>query len=203
MLRDACVLTFTSKDNILALFISIYAAILGVNNLCAGRYGEDEINSSNILTNQYQWYQSKSVKERVVRDSIGMLETLVANDLLKEQASLDYLEDLKEEAARYKKEKKEILHGSNSIDPSEWVQPINGEFGKVEGAIELEAKVKSLSAAGNRFDMASLLLEICLVIGAIGVLLKEEQTKCKILYVMWGLGSAGFGMFVWAMVGLY
>jgi hypothetical protein len=94
----------------------------------------------------------------------------------------------------------EILQGSNSVGMSNWTQKINGKLGKVSGANELEKTIIQLERASNKFDMAALLLEITMVIGALGVLIRNETTKCIYLCMMLSLGIAGAILF---SVGLY
>lgn len=71
------------------------------------------------------------------------------------------------------------------------MQDIHGAMGKVIGAEEFEATRKKLSAASDLFDVSSLLLQICLVLGAVGLVLSTPHLKASFYSLMWMIGSAG------------
>lgn len=95
------------------------------------------------------------------------------------------------EIDRYKKEKNELLMGSAMVGKENWVQDIDGEFGKVVGAKEWENKVETLGRAGDIFDMGVLFLQLSLVIGAISLVLDRPVMKRTFYAGMVLLGSIG------------
>jgi hypothetical protein len=102
----------------------------------------------------------------------------------------------------YKKEKKEILLGSATIGKENWAQDIYGELGKVIGVKEWEVEIEKLGEAGNSFDGANLILQLCLVMGAICLITPTEGSKKKFFYamVLGVLGSAVSGYAYWLAV---
>lgn len=174
--------------------LAIFAAILALNDMGAGRYGEDELKLTNEKSGQFLWYQSKGIKESLAEGQQALLETLLSSGSIapaQREKLTGLAAKMKADVARYKKEKKEILLGSAAVGEKGWAQDIDGQMGKVVGAKELEAHIDRLSQAGDRFDLATLLLQIALVVGAIGLLLKELPAKRVALFALLTLGVAG------------
>jgi len=63
------------------------------------------------------------------------------------------------------------------LDKSQWVQDIDGELGKVKGAKEWETEIATMDEAGAKMDLASLFLQICLVVGAISLIMHKPKSK--------------------------
>jgi hypothetical protein len=176
------------------LAIAVFAAVLSINDLFAGRYGSDELQLSNGRNNAYQWYQSKGIKETMLEGQLELLESLLLSgtiDKAKIAAVEDVIADSKRRIARYKQEKKEILIGSKALPKEGWVQDVDGELGKVVGAKEYDAFLVDLGKAGDYFDIASMLLQICLVIGAIGIIIHRETMKVAFLRITLSAGLIG------------
>ncbi|MEM5789725.1 MAG: DUF4337 family protein, partial [Syntrophobacteraceae bacterium] len=174
----------TSSENrfelITALVLAILAAILAITDLGAGKYGDDEIMGTNEKANIYDWYQSKSIKQSLLEGQKDLLKTLMDSGSIRQEqlASLQSLMlTLDADISRYKKEKKELLLGSAAVGKENWVQDIDGEYGKVIGAKEWESKLALLGRAGDKFDLAVLFLQLCLVIGAVSLVLREARLK--------------------------
>jgi hypothetical protein len=183
-----------SSENIFALFMAILAASLAINDLMGGRYGDDEIMLTNEKSNQFMWYQSKSIKEYVVKGQLDTLDTLLKSGTINAAsipAFIDQKKDLQENIKRYQKEKQEIMLGSNAVGKENWVQDIDGKLGQVVGAKEIEGKLSKLSFAGDKFDMASLFFQLALVIGALGILIKKKKIKEYALLSLFVLGGSG------------
>ncbi len=45
--------------------MSLFAGSLAINDLYGGKYGDDEILMGNLRASDYQWYQSKGIKETI------------------------------------------------------------------------------------------------------------------------------------------
>jgi hypothetical protein len=160
--------------------LAIFAAALTINDLGAGKFGDDELIAYGQGQQAYAWYASKGLKENLAEGQVGLLTSLVeagavASD--KAPALQDNIADLTADIARYKKEKKEILLGSAVVGKENWVQDIDGKLGVVIGAKQYEATATSLSKAGDLFDLGTLFLQLCLVIGAISLILKGSGQK--------------------------
>ena len=61
----------------------------------------------------------------------------------------------------------------------------------MKGALEWEREAEKLGAAGDTFDLSVLFLQICLVVGAISLILKGERMRNFFYVSMLGLGGLG------------
>lgn len=181
--------------------IAIFAAIMAASDLFAGKFGDDEIIGANEKAAAFNWYQSKSIKETLVEGEKSLLESLLKAGAVASHSSKgveEHIVTLEKKIQRYKKEKNEILKGSQTVGKENWVQEVNGELGKIVGAQEIEAKLVQLSEAGDRFDMASLLFQVCLVLGALSLILKRARLQWAFFGGMFLLGVLGTGLSIWA-----
>ena len=101
------------------------------------------------------------------------------------------LSSLEADIGRYQKERKEILLGSKAVGQENWVLEEDDKLGQVKGAREWEAEAKILGAAGDTFDMATFFLQICLVMGAVSLILKGERMRNSFYGMMLLLGAVG------------
>ncbi|MEW6279729.1 MAG: DUF4337 family protein [Candidatus Eremiobacterota bacterium] len=176
------------------IVLAIFAAALAICDLGAGKYGDDEMIAVNDKAGAYLWYQSKGIKETLVEGQANFLTTMIESGAIAKsqvaavQAEVDNLRD---DADRYSKEKKEILVGSKGVGEANWMQDIDGEKGKVTGAKEFEARAAQLGEAGDVFDRGTLYLQMCLVLGAIGIIVRNERMKLVFFIAMLGLGILG------------
>ena len=174
--------------------ISLFAAILALNELAAGKYGDDELQLNSEKTSAYLWYQSKGIKSTLVEGQRDLLRALVeggavANDKIVTMES--QAKKLDDKVARYEKEKDEILRGSLAVGKENWRQEVDGALGQVIGVKEIEARLEALGKAGDRFDLGTLFLQLCLVLGAIGILMSQERIKKIFLGGMVLMGVSG------------
>ena len=174
------------------IVIAIFAAVMAVSDMFAGKYGEDEIKYINEKSSSYMWYQAKSIRETVVEGQRDLINTLVEWQLVKGEMveKLNkHNQILSQDVLKYKKEKKEILLGSNKVGKENWAQDIDGKLGQVTGALEYQEKIEILGKAGDQFDFSNLFFQMCLVMGAISLVLKKEKLQTIFFYVMVSLGS--------------
>src|SRR5215204_4934191 len=59
------------------LVLALFAAVLAVTDLGAGKYGDDELIAHNEKNGAYLWYQSKGIKETLVEGQRDTLQSLV------------------------------------------------------------------------------------------------------------------------------
>lgn len=181
--------------------IALIAAFLAINDLGGGKYGDDELQLANDKTSAYTWYQSKGIKESLAEGQRDLGKMLLSSGSIapEQRPALEKMtEDLNSKIARYKKEKAEILLGSQAVGKENWTQDVDGVMGKVTGAKEVEARQGVLSDAGDRFDVANLFLQLSIVMGAIGILIKKNTHK-KVFYIATvGLGVVGLTVSVFA-----
>jgi len=183
--------------------IALFAAVLAITDLGGGKYGDDELIAHNEKGGAYLWYQSKGIKETLVEGQRDTLQALVqAGSIRPEQlpAIEKMIQDLDGDATRYGREKKEILLGSKTVGQDNWAQDVAGEMGKVIGAEEWKAKADALNDAGDVFDYSTFFLQICLVMGAMSLILQHARMRNIFFTAMIVLGLVGLGFSVMAFL---
>jgi hypothetical protein len=183
--------------------IALFAAVLAITDLGAGKYGDDELIAHNEKGGAYLWYQSKGIKETLVEGQRDTLKALMEAGAIKPEqlpAIRTTIQSLDSDAARYGKEKKEILLGSKSVGQENWAQDVGGEMGKVTGAQEWQAKADALNDVGDVFDYATLFLQLCLVLGAMSLILQDAKLGLAFFITMIVLGAVGTGFAVMAFL---
>jgi hypothetical protein len=176
------------------VIIALLAAVLAVTDLGAGKFGDDELIAHNEKSSAYIWYQSKGIKETLAEGQRDTLQALVAAGSIRPEqlpAVQGLIGKLDARVTRYGKEKAEILEGSAKVGPANWAQEVNGEKGKVIGALEWEAQAQGLGAAGDTFDLADLFLQLCLVLGAISLVVQRAGVRRSFFLGMIVLGLVG------------
>ncbi len=171
--------------------IALFAALMSISDLFAGKYGDDEILLTNEKASAYLWYQSKSIKETLIEGQSDLLKTLKKNNAFNSSLLKGIDEQilvLDSKVSKYEREKKEILLGSKGVGRDNWAQEVDGKLGAVHGAKEFEAEISNLSSAGDFFDYASLFYQISLVMGAISLVMKNEKIQNSFFASMIFLG---------------
>ncbi len=187
------------------IIIAVFAAIMAITDLFAGKYGDDEIILTNEKAAAYNWYQSKSIKETLLEGEKSLLESLIDAGAIQTrsiQGVGDHITKIEKKLTRYKKDKNEILLGSQQVGKENWSQDIDGQLGHITGAKEIEKQLSVLSSAGDKFDMSSLFFQVCLVFGALSLVLKNEKTQKFFFQSMIGLGALGTGLSIWNLVSI-
>ncbi len=191
-------LTTENKSNkfelVIALTITFFAAVSAINGLYGGKFGDDEMIAHNKENQMSVWYQAKSTKQILAENQRDMLKGLITSKVVSDEhrAAVDSLViGLDNEIVRYKKEKKEILLGSNAVGEKNWAQDVDGELGKVVGVKDYEKTAEELGLAGDDFDTGSLLLNLCLVFGAVAIILQEDKTRRVFFWTLVAFGAAG------------
>ena len=190
-------------EMICGLTLAILAAVLAITDLGAGKYGDDEIIAHNQKANAFDWFQAKGIKQSLVEGQRDLLRILLDSRVIPPEAEGKMgklLSSLDSDIGRYQKERKEILLGSKAVGQENWVLEEDGKLGQVKGAREWEAEAKILGAAGDTFDMATFFLQICLVMGAVSLILKGERMRNSFYGMMLLLGAVGAVFSVMAFV---
>lgn len=183
------------------IVIALLAAVLAVNDLGAGKYGDDELIAHNQKNNAYQWYQTKGIKETLVEEQRNTLQALVAAGSIRPEqlATVEGLiQKLDDKAKRYGREKVEILQGSSAVGEANWAQDVEGALGKVEGAKEWETRAEALGGAGDWFDLATLFLQIGLVLGSVSLVIQHDRMRNLFFMGMVTLGIVGLSVSAYA-----
>ena len=180
----------------IGVLIAVFAAILSINDLGGGRYGDDEMIAHKESAAMYEWSQAKSIKSILCQNQLQSLTTLEVTNTIKEghEKIVDSIKNAQsKDIARYKKEMDEIRNGSANIDKKDWVikDEKTGALGTVIGAAEWKAEAEKLGEAGDKFDLASLFLQICIVFGAISLVIQKTSTRKMFLYLMIVMGVVG------------
>jgi Domain of unknown function (DUF4337) len=179
---------------ICGLTLAVLAAVLAVTDLGAGKYGDDEIIAHNQKANAFQWYQAKGIKQSLVEGQRDMIRIMLDSGVVAAEnrdKMSSMMAGLDAEIGRYKKERKEIMLGSQGVGKENWVLEEGGQLGQVKGAREWEAETVKLGAVGDTFDIATFFLQICLVMGAISLIIKGVRMRNTFYGLMLLLGGVG------------
>lgn len=178
----------------IGLLLAIFAAVLAINDLGAGRFGDDEKIAHNKHTEMYNWFQSKSIKQSLVKGQVELMKTLEQADAVRpelKEALTANLGKLQKKIETYDREMREIQEGSAAVGKENWAQDVNGELGKITGAEEYKKIYEALNDAGDVYDLATLFLQLCLVCGAISLILQGAGARKAFIGVMVVLGLIG------------
>ena len=189
-------------ETLCSVTLAVLATLLSIIDLAAGKYGDDELIAINEKAGAFQWYQSKSIKEAVVEQQIGLLQALTKAGAIQTSAQGALATDLAEMQtglARYKKEKSEILKGSAAVGQANWAQEKDGQLGQITGALEWQAEADRLGHAGDQFDLAVLFFQVSLVLGAVSLVLSQPKLRSLFYGLMVFLGTVGtvLGTLAW------
>ena len=184
------------------LIISVIASFLAILQTSGDNYKSETLKAVNEKAQAYQWQQSKSIKQNLVEGQVAIIEILVQSKVIqaKDTAVLNKnLDKLRKRAARYEKDKDEILRGSEAVGKENWTQEINGKFGGVIGAKEWEKTIDYYDKKNDRADLASIFLQIGIVIGGLSLILQEHKLKLGFFYTTITLGTIGFILGLYAL----
>lgn len=185
------------------IILTVLAAALAITNLASGHFDGNQMIAENEKTSAYSWYDAKSIKQTLVEGQLEILQSLIDANVISQDkvgAIEGRITGFAGKVEKYSNEKNEILKGSNAVGEENWVQDVDGMFGVVIGAQEWEEEANKLDAVGNVFDLATLFLELSLVIGAISLILDQKKLKKVFFYMMTGIGAVGV---VISAVGIY
>ena len=176
------------------LLIAVFAAVLALTDLAGGKFGDDQLVAQSEKTSAFMWYQSKSIKQTLQEGQRDLMKTLVESGSVvagQAEALGRQIAELDKNVERYEKEKNEILKGSAGVGRENWTQKVNGELGQVIGADEWGAQAEKLDEAGNFFDVGTLFLQMCLVLGAISLIIRQAGARRIFFALMIVLGLFG------------
>lgn len=166
------------------IIIAVFTAVLAIAGLAGDSYGESILIANGEKISAYDWYSSKSIKQTTLEAQRASIEAMITSGTVASESKQDIynlMAELDKNIDRYKKEKYEILVGSGNVSPDDWAQDVDGELGKVIGAEEWETEIAEIEEAAAKMDLADLWLEICLVIGAISLVMRVPRRKSTFL----------------------
>jgi hypothetical protein len=174
--------------------LAIFASVLAIMEL-GGSYAEFGMNYAQAeKANAFAWYNSKGIKQNLAEGQRDTLDSLLAAGVISAghaDATRSYVVELQQTIDRYDREKDEILRGSATVGEGKWVQKVDGELGKVRGAQEWQVESDAYGAVMEWFDFANLLLQICLVVGAISLVVRSPGSRRYFYRGAVGLGVVG------------
>ncbi|MEQ8303066.1 MAG: DUF4337 family protein [Cyclobacteriaceae bacterium] len=186
-----------NKELRIAYFIAFFAAALSFIDIGANNYRDKEIVGVNKKMTEYSLYHSKILKETLIQAERDLLFDLMrAGAVVANDTSIvnERLRKFDQELTTIRSQQTELMNGSVPDAPAQWSMPdINEELGKIKGLRNWEYEVEMLDLAGDKFDLASLLLELSLVMGAMGFIVRFPRAKNLFRWLMIGFGAIGIG----------
>ena len=88
------------------LTLAVLAAVLAINDLGAGKYGDDEIIAHNQKANAFDWFQAKGIKQSLVEGQRDMLRILLESRVIPPESEArmgTLMATLDNDIARYKR----------------------------------------------------------------------------------------------------
>ncbi|MCA4897873.1 MAG: DUF4337 family protein [Bacteroidota bacterium] len=181
----------------IAYMIAFFAAALSIIEIGANNYRDREIVSVNKKMTEYSLYHSKILNETLMRGERDLLQDLVRAGAIVPKDTLIIHERLGKfdmELDLIRRQQSELMNGSASIETARWAMPdINNQLGKIKGLRQWEYEVAALDVAGDKFDLACLLLELSLVMGAMGFIVRLQQGRNLFRWLMAIFGALGIG----------
>lgn len=190
-------------EMIAGIIIAIFTAILAISGLAGDSYGQSILLANTEKADAYDWYNTKGIKQTVTEGQKDVLDSLIATGVVKAESKKEvqaYLDKLQDKITKYNNEKNEILVGSEALDQAQWAQDVDGELGKVKGAKEWETEIEGLDKAGGKMDLSDLFLQICLVMGAISLVMQQPKSKWAFLGLAIFIGLIGTIYTIWGLI---
>jgi len=188
-----------TSEVMIGLLMAFFAAFLGITDIGDKKAEAKYIVANNEKANAYQWYQAKSIKQNIAEGQKDMLRALVASGVIKaddRQAVDKIIAHLESNIARYDKEKAEIL-GRRQDGTVRAERAGKEEAAKIEkseaiiSATEWEERAHSYHRMGNDFALATFFLQLCLVIGAVSLMIQEMSVRKTLLAIFLLSGLVG------------
>lgn len=171
------------------ILVAFFAALMAVAGVINGNYEEEMMIAHSRHSTYSNWYQAKSIKQDLKENELVLLETIVKDSSKTIQRRI---QELKDGITLYELEKKEILFGSEKVGKQNWVQDLDGEYGKIIGLKALEKIATKYDEATKKFDIAMLFYQICIVLGAVCVIIydnpKLQKSFIALMLLFGGVG---------------
>lgn len=169
-------------ETIGGILIAVFAALLAIAELVNNDLEEEMMIAHSQFVNYSNWYQSKSIKQSLKESELDYLSALTETGIIPE----DKIKNIKTKIAqtkslvlKYEAEKTEILVGSSNVPREHWAQDLDGEMGKIIGINEWEKLTQDYETATKKFDLGKLLFQICIVLGAVCIIIRDNKKLQK------------------------
>jgi len=181
-------------ESISGIILAIFAAFLAIINLGGNKFDSDKIIGTNEKSNTYALYQSKSLKQDMIENQRDIIDTFIQSEVIEKQKIemlSNLIKSLNNQIVSFETEKNELLFGSKAVGKDNWKIEKQGEYGKIEGILGWEKRIARLGQAGSKFDISILFLELCLIIGAISLVMHNERLRIIFIAAMITVGLIG------------
>ena len=183
------------------VLIAIFAALMAISQMVNGELEEEMMIAHNNVVSYSSWYQSKSIKESLKESELDYLNALISSGLVtKEKIPViqEKIKSVEVQVKKYGAEKIEILNGSAQIGQENWVQDLEGEMGKIIGVKEWQELAAAYDYATKKFDYGMLFFQICIVLGAVCIIIYDNpflQKTLIVLMVIFGITGSIFSIY--------
>lgn len=184
----------------LAYLIAFFAAVLSIVEIGGGKFRDREIVGVNQKMTAYSLYYNKLLKETLLQGESDLLQDLLrAGAIVPKDSTVinGRIKKFNEELVIIQQQLKEIVQGTDTTSAAlAGTLGVSTQPGRLKGILQLEREVMQLNLAGDNFHLASLLLELSLVLGAIGFLAQSRHGRnlFKVIMVFFGLLGIVFGV---------
>ena len=187
--------TLERTETIGGILIAVFAALLAIAELVNNNLEEEMMISHSQFVNYSNWYQSKSIKQSLKESELDYLNALTETGIIPE----DKIKNINAKIAqtkgmelKYEAEKTEILVGSSNVPREQWAQDLDGEMGKIIGINEWEKLTQDYETATKKFDLGKLMFQICIVLGAVCIIIRDNKKLQKnFIILMLAFGAIG------------
>ena len=169
------------------VLIALFAALMAISQMVNGELEEEMMIAHNNVVSYSNWYQSKSIKESLKESELDYLTALISSGIVtdeKVQVIEDKIASVQKNIDKYNAEKTEILNGSAFVEKENWTQDIEGEMGVIIGVKEWQQLAATYDYATKKFDYGMLFFQICIVLGAVCIIIYDNPILQKSLIVL-------------------
>jgi|TARA_R110000822_G_scaffold163259_2_gene303539 hypothetical protein len=187
--------TLERTETIGGILIAVFAALLAIAELVNNNLEEEMMISHSQFVNYSNWYQSKSIKQSLKESELDYLNALTETGIIPEDKIKNInakIAQTKGMVLKYEAEKTEILVGSSNVPREHWAQDLDGEMGKIIGINEWEKLTQDYETATKKFDLGKLLFQICIVLGAVCIIIRDNKKLQKnFIILLLAFGAIG------------
>lgn len=169
------------------VLIALFAALMAISQMVNGELEEEMMIAHNNVVSYSNWYQSKSIKESLKESELDYLTALISSGIVtddKVQVIEEKIASVQKNINKYSAEKTEILNGSAFVGKENWKQDIEGEMGVITGVKEWQQLAATYDYATKKFDYGMLFFQICIVLGAVCIIIYDNPILQKILIIL-------------------
>ena len=169
------------------VLIALFAALMAISQMVNGELEEEMMIAYNNVVSYSNWYQSKSIKESLKESELDYLTALISSGIVtdeKVQVIEGEIASVQKNIDKYNAEKIEILNGSAFVGKENWTQDIEGEMGVIIGVKEWQQLAATYDYATKKFDYGMLFFQICIVLGAVCIIIYDNPILQKSLIVL-------------------